>query len=163
MMQTHTQPRQYGNMDAPAPGGHHVTPPERPPKLPVPTRPPKPSSYNVNNMLGNGEEEPPVVPPRRRNHTPFIGDQPVTATAGVDPATGRPLMRPTKPRVANGGVEIPKPAAVEDDDDDDITPTGSPTSTNTSYLRKDSSPSPVRVGIMFDRSVISIFSSMIDC
>nr|CAB3263631.1 mitogen-activated protein kinase kinase kinase kinase 5 [Phallusia mammillata] len=137
------KPREYGS-DFIGPVKNAMGPPSRPPKETGPTssaapsRPPKPPPYNAN-YANNGvtaEEDPPVVPPRRRNSPSVIGGYGPLA----DPATGRPPVRPTS-RALNGGLletslvnrmpatpptAMTRASLAHPEDTDDITPTGSP-------------------------------------
>nr|XP_002131009.1 mitogen-activated protein kinase kinase kinase kinase 5 isoform X1 [Ciona intestinalis] len=125
------KPRQYG-VEYFGAQPNALGPPSRPPKdsnlANAPSRPPKPPPYHING--GAFEDDPPLVPPRRRNSPALIG-------ALVDPASGRPPVRPMS-RALNGASQdsgllgrptplmaVAKPPLAEPEDDD-VTPTGSP-------------------------------------
>lgn len=146
-------------------------PPSRPPKESgptssvAPTRPPKPPPYNANYASNgaNTEEDPPVVPPRRRNSPSVIGGYGPLA----DPATGRPPVRPA--RAINGGLvetsainrmpaspptAINRASLAHPEDSEDLTPTGSPVSYGKFLPAEKESPAPpkpafVRMQILF--------------
>ncbi|CAK8675014.1 mitogen-activated protein kinase kinase kinase kinase 5-like isoform X2 [Clavelina lepadiformis] len=137
------KPKQYG-MDYLSQSPSALSPPTRPPKDILsagnaPSRPPKPPPYNsgysaISNPIAS-EEDPPLVPPRRRNSPALIGPL-------ADPATGRPPVRPSH-RAINGVMQesglpgravtppagIGRPSLAHPEEDDDVTPTGSPAQT----------------------------------
>uniref|UniRef100_F7AX08 Mitogen-activated protein kinase kinase kinase kinase n=1 Tax=Ciona intestinalis TaxID=7719 RepID=F7AX08_CIOIN len=121
------KPRQYG-VEYFGAQPNALGPPSRPPKdsnlANAPSRPPKPPPYHING--GAFEDDPPLVPPRRRNSPALIG-------ALVDPASGRPPVRPMS-RALNGASQdsgllgrptplmaVAKPPLAEPEDDDSTT------------------------------------------